>query len=501
LLALASPPGLFPGAEFLVFVALAGVMKTTQVERGWKLAMYLAGFVYYAIIAYSTIYIPVPGYYAIPVIGGFWFVAVGAIVRLGERRLGKTATPVIFALTWVLYEWFKGHVPVIPYPHAQAAHALYEWPTLLRPVRFVGEPGMNFIVAYFAAAGIAFVERTCRVQIVAATIGWLVLVLPPSTLEPDGLPLRVRSVQTGVRTYKDQTDHVRLDTAREFLAHYRKLAHGEPRPDLCVWPEGAVPGYLVKGEESAGIRVIFTAIEDGASQLVGAGFVDTRAAIREPTAPRWNAAVLFSPSGKYLGRHEKHELVPLGEELPIAGFLSEKTYRKFLDWMSQVTGGLVPNLRRGRDLPIPRLPDGRGVGAPLCFENAFPDRFAKMANDGASLFCVLSNEGWYRLGTTLDQMLAMTVFRALETGRPVLRSTRDGWTAWVDGEGRIVEVLPLIAPGRLDALVQPVRGARLAMGWGPRLPWIALALVAMLIALGRWPGKPDSQPHGRKLGG
>jgi len=103
----------------------------------------------------------------------------------------------------------------------------------------------------------------------------------------------------------------------------------------------------------------------------------------------------------------------------------------------------MPEATPGEELPP--LRDARGVsfGALLCYDNAFPEPARAQVERGARWLAVLSNESWYEGGGELTQLAAMTVLRALETGTPIVRCTMDGWTLWVDGRGRLRDVLPL----------------------------------------------------------
>jgi apolipoprotein N-acyltransferase len=123
-------------------------------------------------------------------------------------------------------------------------------------------------------------------------------------------------------------------------------------------------------------------------------------------------------------------------------------------------------------------------GAMLCFDNAFGWVGREAVADGARFLAVLSNEAWYEGGAELEQLLAMTVIRALETDTPVVRCTMDGLTAHVGRDGRVLGVLPKSTapspgPRVLEVELEPGRGrlpagaflvrwceVLLAVGWG-----------------------------------
>ncbi|MFO7731225.1 MAG: hypothetical protein R6V86_10730, partial [Spirochaetia bacterium] len=59
----------------------------------------------------------------------------------------------------------------------------------------------------------------------------------------------------------------------------------------------------------------------------------------------------------------------------------------------------------------------------------------------------LSNDYWSLTEVEGQQHFANALFRAVENGRPLLRSTASGMTAYVSPEGRIRESLPYYQEG------------------------------------------------------
>ena len=51
----------------------------------------------------------------------------------------------------------------------------------------------------------------------------------------------------------------------------------------------------------------------------------------------------------------------------------------------------------------------------------------------------LTNDGWFWGSSELDMHLACGVFRAVECRKPLLIAANTGFSAWIDGNGRIVK--------------------------------------------------------------
>jgi apolipoprotein N-acyltransferase len=61
----------------------------------------------------------------------------------------------------------------------------------------------------------------------------------------------------------------------------------------------------------------------------------------------------------------------------------------------------------------------------------------------------ISNEGWFRASSELDQAVVMSRFRAIETRVPMLRCTNTGITCNIDALGRVRETLTVDGYDRL----------------------------------------------------
>lgn len=129
---------------------------------------------------------------------------------------------------------------------------------------------------------------------------------------------------------------------------------------------------------------------------------------------------------------DKTRLVIFGEFVPLRGFLP------FLQAFNLPTGDLTPG-DRVRSLGLA----GVRVGPLLCFEALFPDLAWKQADDGARLLAVLSIDDWYMGSSAPDQLLAGSVWRAVESGLPLVRSASMGHSVAVDASGNIVGRIPL----------------------------------------------------------
>ncbi len=484
------------GGPLLAFAALPGLalLLLAFQEAGGrpKLRDWGFGVLYVGTFSWSLRHVSFGGFVAVALAGGLYFLLSGIACRRARSSFGLLLRPPLLAAAWAGTEFLRANFPGIPYPHGQVVQDFLFWPGFLGSVRLFGEAGTGFLLALAAAGATVWVSgprsggaaRSGGLWIAVAALGLAAGRFAPS-LPAGGPPLKVALVQPVTPVYPDQDGYADFATGKDSFRWLRRRLRGHEatirRADLVVFPESGFPLLLREGRSAPGLRGLVRAFAGGRTLLAGAGLRSALPSLRSRT---FNAAFLCDGEGRVLGIWKKEILVPLGEQLPGLELLPRAWQDRLLTFLERELHGLVPALLRGSGgAPLP-LPGGGKVGALICFENAFPGPFRRLAEEGAGWFCVLSNEAWYRGGGELDQLLAATVLRALETGRPVLRATNDGWTARVGPEGRIEAVLPKGRVGVLLVEVRPRRGRTLAMvlGAAPGLVFLAVLVVLLLMS-------------------
>ena len=243
------------------------------------------------------------------------------------------------------------------------------------------------------------------------------------------------------------------------LSRYESLIRSS-RADVMLLPESALPlpahalrGYLHALRKHA--RHI------GADVLIGAFEID------RATGQRFSSAIGLGASGTQIYR--KRQLVPFGDFVPWAGALYETVRRiPFTDTARGATEQLLPILADVR------------VAVAICYDDAFGDR---MRNDAAAAGWIanMTNDGWGSSAAMQRQHARMAQARALEFGRPLLRSADTGQSGLIDERGRWIDSLPLNEVGALEAEIAPRSGTTPYTRWGDR-PAMVLSMLALLAA-------------------
>ncbi|MGI9055128.1 MAG: apolipoprotein N-acyltransferase, partial [Pyrinomonadaceae bacterium] len=136
----------------------------------------------------------------------------------------------------------------------------------------------------------------------------------------------------------------------------------------------------------------------------------------------FNSAVMVNTEGRKIAQYDKIYLVPFGESVPAP--------------LQNIMPALVGSFSFGKEYDLLPFGDARG-GVMICFESHFPNLTREYVRQGADVLIEMTNDGYLGNTPVLRQHLANAVFRAVETGRPVLRVTNVGVTAYINERGEI----------------------------------------------------------------
>jgi apolipoprotein N-acyltransferase len=203
------------------------------------------------------------------------------------------------------------------------------------------------------------------------------------------------------------------------------------KPDLLVWPEAAVPNLFRYSEH------VYTAATGLARthrvwMILGADDAEPRATRGgAEDFDYFNSSFLLNPSGEIAATYRKRRLVIFGEYVPLQRWLP------FLRHLTPIEGGFTA----GRHAVAFRLSELAAEASPLiCFEDVFPHGVREAVTAHTDFLVNLTNDAWFGQSAAQWQHAVNALFRAIETGLPLIRCTNNGVTCWIDPRGRWREV-------------------------------------------------------------
>jgi len=200
--------------------------------------------------------------------------------------------------------------------------------------------------------------------------------------------------------------------------------------DFAVWPEAAFPSLL--GEEFK-YRKLPGALrkfqrDRHLALITGAYSIDRQSRLIT------NSLFVLNKKGEILPPHySKSILLAFGEYIP-----GEKLFPQIRQWLPP-TGHFAPGSGPNTLL---QMNDWK-MGPQICYESLFPGFTRALAELGAQFIVNVTNDSWYGTWQEPYQHMYMTLARAVEFRRPLLRATNTGISTVALASGEILQCSPL----------------------------------------------------------
>jgi apolipoprotein N-acyltransferase len=159
----------------------------------------------------------------------------------------------------------------------------------------------------------------------------------------------------------------------------------------------------------------------------------------------------------------------------------------------------------GRDYTVFRLTNRDVQVAPLiCFEDTIGELTRQFVLKGANLLVDITNDGWFLHSAGSQQHLLNAIFRCVETRRPMVRAANTGVTCFVNGFGRVMQ---LLQDGTGSTFTEGVLTGEIGVPTEHELTfytrhgelfaklcaWITLITIAGAVSLRGWPRRGGSR--------
>ncbi len=240
------------------------------------------------------------------------------------------------------------------------------------------------------------------------------------------------------------TSQVRLQDAEALAANLalsRQVA-GE-NPLLIVWPETSISAMFRAGDTfSRGYLGQVRGLLNEVRVPLLLGTLDLEelpgGVTRRPgyTNTVWMLGVNDDGSILSMDRYDKQHLVPFGEYVP---------FRRWIPSFFSEYISMGEDLTPGTRMEPFDIPPGFKAGINICFEDIFPYIARRQVQLGADFLVVGTNDSWYPESAEQEQHLANSVFRAVETGVPMVRCGSNSGSVLIRPDGSI-EPLAGLAP-------------------------------------------------------
>lgn len=369
----------------------------------------LAALLLYA--AFSNLYFPLAGVAAHYLfrsknkgIGYFLFLA-------GMTALLERLYPSIFP--WNMgYPWFWAKLPI-----AQNA----EW------IGFYGLSLMTMTCCALVARTFQIRSHTPKLIAVSIfltllTTGWWLQNRLPET----DRTLKVLMVQANIGNFEKYAAERHIDFRLPIITKHLELTNlglaQNTGTELIFWPETAFPSNLhAIQRDSYYPTMLRNYIAQKKIPLVTGGYLD------EPNGQYFNSLFYLNEQGDVTSQYSKHMLLAFGEYFPGANIFP--FLKKLVPAVSDFGRGNGPGILKHGSI---------NLGAQICYEGLFDHYTRELAHLKSDIIINVTNDSWFGHLFESRQHLYMTLARAIELRKPLVRVTNTGISAAVSAAGNLL---------------------------------------------------------------
>ncbi len=367
---------------------------------------------------------------------------------------------------WLVTDWLRGWVftgfPWLWLGYSQIDSPLSAWGPIF------GVEGITaIIIISVGAVTYSLLEKKWGLLLIPAILGITSFTIKPFDWvnpQPEKAT-KVALIQGNINQALKWLPSERWPTIMKYIDLTRKNWDA----DLIIWPEAAIPALEL--EIPSFLRNLDSAATMNNSTVI-TGIVG-----ESPTGNFYNNIISLGVNGtngydyKQQPRYSKHHLLPFGEFVPFENILRPIAPIFNLPMSSFSRGDYIqPNMEAS----------GSHLAPALCYEIVYGEQVRENITAQTDYILTLSNDAWF--GTSIGplQHMEMAQMRALETGKPVIRSTNNGVTAITNHKGNITEQIPQFTTAVLRGEVIPTTGTTPYRYWGT---WPLYLLVMLSLAI------------------
>ncbi len=358
---------------------------------------------------------------------------------------------------WVTYEYLYS-VTEFRFPWLTLGNSLPYFNSFIQIADVVGAYGLSLLVFYiniFVFYNLKFYFTNKRISYSYLIIALILLIFPVIygniKIAEYTLPsskVKVGLIQPNLNPWK-KWQAGNLDEQLDLYLNLSRKAI-EKGAQVLVWPETALPVFLLNGSYQKQLQRIHNFLDKNSVSLI-TGMPNAKFYFEPEKAPpdakkiknsktlytSYNSALAFNPYTVEVQTYGKIKLVPFGERVPYVEKLP------FLGkWIKWNVG--ISSWNTGTDTTVftLKIKDLNKIvrAAPLiCIESIYPDFVASFVDKGAEFIAVVTNDSWYGNSSGPYQHKEISVLRAVENRRYVVRAANGGISCIIDPLGRTVK--------------------------------------------------------------
>ena len=338
----------------------------------------------------------------------------------------------LFSFLFGFVEFIRGNI-FTGFPWNLIVYSFSDYLNFINIISVVGTYSMNLLaISLFSSPAILILKRS-RLEIFVFTS----LLIISTTFFVFGLinkqkflskeikpnPYVIRALGTNIGLDRFNSNNQTEDIINELI---NISSPDNNKKIFFLWPEGIIPG--VHDDELVLYKDLFSE-SFNEKHIIGLGI--TSRLFKENNNFYFNSLSIFDNNLNLMENYKKVNLVPFGEFIPFEKILNKLGLKVITSNLGSFTSGekrKIFKIENNYSETIKFLPL-------ICYEIIYSGNLTK--NFNFDFIINISEDGWFGKSIGPKQHFVHSIFRAIESGKYVIRSSNNGMAAVINPIGEI----------------------------------------------------------------
>ena len=375
-------------------------------------------------------------------LGIFYGLATFCFIISNSKKV--VSSFLVFALFFGIFEFIRGSI-LTGFPWNLIAYSFINHLEILSITSLIGTYGFNLLcISLFASPAIFILRKTkkniavCVVFLVMPFLFYLHGSSYKETFNASDIvnyeyKVRVIGSNIGLDRFYSNIDPVPV--IRELIDISQPTGDDKT---IFVWPEGIIPD--VSQEELIEYKWLFEDVFS-TNHLLFIGINSQKT--NKEKIEYFNSLSIYNHNLEILDFYNKINLVPFGEFLPFENILKKIGLSVITNNYQSFSNG-----KKRKIIDVKRDDFSLEILPLICYEIIYSGKIFQ--NSNFDLIINISEDGWFGSSIGPKQHFAHSVFRAVESGKYLLRSANNGIAAIVNPLGIIEQKIEYGQSGYID---------------------------------------------------
>ncbi len=373
----------------------------------------------------------------IPLFLGFFYGLVTLACSLFSLNK-KFSSILIFSIFFSLVEFIRGFV-LGGFPWNLIAFTWVDYLSTLQILSFIGTYSFNLLsLTVFLIPSVIFFNYNKKIKLLFLTFTTLLLVANffygEITLK-NNEKIKQKKLNFVIKIISPKIEIKRFfedENSANIISEIIKLSKpNNTEKTIFIFPEGVLTSVYL--EDLKNYKYLF--LENYSEQhkiVMGINSIeDTKI---------FNSMVVLDSQLNILAKYNKNKLVPFGEFLPFENFFRKLGLKKITQGYSSFSSGderKIINVNNINFIPL------------ICYEIIYSGKINK-TNNNFDLILNISEDGWFGNSVGPYQHFSHSIFRSIEEGKNLIRSSNNGISAFINSKGQIINQIKSTKRGVIE---------------------------------------------------